>query len=106
MGIGEFMRLWLLVWQCCVWACVTIWLGAVTGVRCVFFLVALPDVVGRKLHCARGHTTDAYGIFACRCGALIEDHAFARCGVCRQPGAYLPCPTCGLPIRNRLLRAT
>ncbi len=85
------------------WCAVTVWLGMralwhLGGVACRW-----QRVLGRELHCPRGHATAAYGVYECRCGALVEDWVFARCTVCGQTAGWTPCTTCGLPIHNPLL---
>lgn len=103
MGVTEFWRLFVLVSTILLWVCATLWLGLVTAVRGLVVLAALPGTIRRTVRCTRGHEVDAYGVFLCRCGALVEGHVFAHCGVCHQPGGYTPCPMCGLPVRNRFL---
>lgn len=103
MSVMAFWRLFVLVSSLLLWAGVTLWLGVTTTVRGLFVLVRLPGTLKRTLRCPRGHEVDVYGVFACRCGALVEGHVFTPCGVCHQPGAYTPCPTCGLPVRNPFL---
>lgn len=103
MSAMAFWRLFLMVSSILLWVGVTLWLGVTTTVRGLLVLVRLPGTLKRTIRCSRGHEIEAYGVFVCRCGALVEGHVFAPCGVCHQPGAYTPCPTCGLPVRNPFL---
>lgn len=91
---------------CCsaaAWFVVTFWLGVQALWRTGVLLSRVQSVLARHLFCARGHATPAYGVYECRCGALVEDWVFARCRVCRQSAGWTPCTTCGLPIKNPLL---
>lgn len=85
------------------WCVVTAWLGFRALWQLGVVLSRWRQVFGRQLHCPRGHATAAYGVFECRCGALVEDWVFARCSVCGQTAGWTPCTTCSLPIRNPLL---
>lgn len=91
---------------CCalvVWCVVTFWLGVRALWQATVLLSRMRHVFSRHLFCARGHATPAYGVYECRCSALVEDWVFARCRVCRQSAGWTPCTTCGLPIKNPLI---
>lgn len=85
------------------WFAVTVWLGVMVLWQTGLVVSRWRRVFGRHLPCVRGHATAAYGVYECRCGALVEDWVFARCRVCGQSAGWTPCTTCGLPIRNPLL---
>lgn len=86
-----------------VWVVVTVWLGAAALIRLGVVAARWRRVFGGSLRCARGHATPAYGVFECRCGALVEEWVFAKCPVCGSTAGWTPCTTCGLPIHNPLL---
>lgn len=86
-----------------VWCMVTLWLGARALWQVTIVASRWRRIFARELHCGRGHATAAYGVFECRCGALVEDWVFARCRVCGQTAGWTPCTTCGLPIQNPLI---
>ena len=56
-----------------------------------------------RMICPRGHRTELYGIFECRCGALFAGWAFGRCPICRESCGYVPCEHCSLAVKNPLL---
>jgi hypothetical protein len=85
------------------WFLETIWLGGLGLWRIVVLAIRWPDVFAETRLCSRGHATAMYGVFECRCGALIEDWVFARCRICGHSAGWTPCTDCGLPIRNPLL---
>ena len=85
------------------WFVETIWFGAVASWRIGVLLSRRRQVMAERRCCERGHLTAMYGVFECRCGALVEDWVFAPCRVCGQSAGWTPCTTCGLPIRNPLL---
>ena len=85
------------------WFVVTVWLGARVLWQAGVVVSRWRKVFGRHLHCTRGHATAAYGVYECRCGAVVEDWVFARCRVCAQTAGWTPCTSCGLPIKNPLL---
>jgi hypothetical protein len=101
--LRTILRVMLVLGRLLVWAIVTVWLGAVAVIRLLLVLSRWRRVFGSHLHCARGHATPAYGVFECRCGALVEDWVFAKCRVCGSTAGWTPCTSCGLPIRNPLL---
>ena len=86
-----------------IWIAGTMWLGTVATCRLGVLVGRWHDVVSETRSCPRGHVTAMYGVFECRCGALVEDGVFARCRVCGQSAGWTPCTTCGLPIKNPLL---
>ena len=85
------------------WVIETLWLGAFATWRLGLFVSRWREVFAEVRLCPRGHATAMYGVYECRCGALVEDWVFARCRVCGQSAGWTPCTTCGLPIRNPLL---
>ena len=84
------------------WVAATFWLGTVATWRFGLLVSHWRTVLAETRPCSRGHETAMYGVYECRCGALIEDWVFARCRVCRQSAGWTPCTTCGLPIKNPL----
>ena len=87
-----------------VWVITTTGLGLVAVWRLGTALRRWRRVLAETLPCPRGHRTATYGIFDCRCGALIEGWVFDRCRVCDQSAGWMPCRRCGLPIANPLIR--
>jgi hypothetical protein len=85
------------------WLCETVWLGGVLLWRAGVLTTRWRDIFAETRPCARGHRTAMYGVYECRCGALVEDWVFARCRVCGLSAGWTPCTTCGLAIRNPLL---
>jgi len=84
------------------WVIGTLSLGAVTTWRLGLLASRWREVFAEARRCPRGHETAMYGVYECRCGALIEDWVFARCRVCGQSAGWTPCTACGLPIKNPL----
>jgi len=84
------------------WMFGTVWLGARAVWRLGILMSRWRDIFAESLMCPRGHATDAYGVFECRCGAIVEGWVFERCRVCGQNAGWTPCTTCNLPIRNPL----
>jgi hypothetical protein len=82
------------------WVIETLWLGAIATWRLGLLVSRWREVMAEVRRCPRGHETAMYGVFECRCGALVEDWVFARCRVCGQSAGWTPCTTCGLPMRN------
>lgn len=97
------LRVTVTVFKALVWIIETMWLGAVATWRLGLFVSRWRDVFAESRACPRGHLTAMYGVYECRCGALVEDWVFARCRVCGQSAGWTPCTTCGLPIKNPLL---
>jgi len=85
------------------WTVATIGLGALALWEIMGLARRLRRVFAQTLTCSRHHRTAAYGVFECRCGALVEGWAFDRCLVCGQSAGWMPCSRCGLPIRNPIL---
>ena len=85
------------------WLIETVWLGALATWRLGLLASRWRAVLAEARQCPRGHVTPMYGVFECRCGALVEDWVFARCRVCGQSAGWTPCTVCGLPIKNPLL---
>lgn len=85
------------------WCIGTVWLGGKTLWRTGVLLSRWPRITSEVRLCPRGHEVPVYGLWDCACGSRIEGWAFARCEICREAAAYVPCPTCGLPVRNPLL---
>jgi hypothetical protein len=84
------------------WVAATMWLGTVATWRLGVLVSRWRQVMAETRFCHRGHVTPMYGVYECRCGALVEDWVFARCRVCGQSAGWTPCTTCGLPIKNPL----
>lgn len=85
------------------WLLETMWLGGVALWRLGVLFARWRDVFAEARPCARGHRTAMYGVYDCRCGALVEDWVFARCRVCGLSAGWTPCTTCGLAIQNPLI---
>lgn len=85
------------------WMLGTVWLGATAVWRLGILVSRWRSIFAETLPCARGHETAVYGVYECRCGALVEDWVFGRCRVCGQSAGWTPCTTCGLPIQNPLI---
>jgi len=85
------------------WVGATFALGALALWHFMGLVLRLRRVFAQTLTCSRRHRTAAYGVFECRCGALVEGWAFDRCRVCGQSAGWMPCSRCGLPIRNPIL---
>lgn len=91
------------VWVVVVWIFETVWTGNVLSLHFLRRCWALCRSLSDTVQCPRGHRNPAYGVFECRCKALVEGWVFDRCVVCREVAGWTPCRTCGLPIRNPLL---
>jgi hypothetical protein len=93
------MRAWRRIW----WIIETLWLGhrlLCRLIRCVF---ALRIFLSQTRLCSRGHRSPIYGVYQCRCKALLEGFVYRRCPVCRQSCSWTPCVECGLPLQNPFL---
>ncbi len=86
-----------------VWVAGTAWLGLTTLWRAGVLLSRLKIISAQVRLCPRGHEVPVYGLWDCGCGNRIEGWAFAVCPICRETAGYVPCPVCGLPVRNPLL---
>jgi hypothetical protein len=52
--------------------------------------------------CARGHAVPLLGVWVCAlCRAPMEGHAWTACRYCQSRPAWIPCPSCGLPVSRR-----
>ena len=86
------------------WWCIsTTWLGLVALWRGAVLASRLSAFTAEVRFCPRGHEVAAYGRWDCACGSRVEGWAFALCPVCRESAGYVPCPICGLPVRNPFL---
>lgn len=85
------------------WVVATMWLGMVATWRLGVLVSRWRQVMAETRFCPRGHVTAMYGVYECRCGALVEDWVFARCRVCGQSAGWTPCATCALCIKNPLI---
>lgn len=85
------------------WSVGTIWLGGKTLLRAAVLLFRWRRIAAQVHHCPRGHEVPVYGLWECACGSRIEGWAFARCVICHESAAYVPCGVCGLPVRNPFL---
>ena len=86
-----------------IWFLVTVWLGSKLLYRLLKRLWGLRIFLSETRTCPRGHKTPIYGVYECRCRALIEGFVFRKCPVCKESAAWTPCRKCGLPLRNPLL---
>ena len=77
--------------------------GATTLWRAGVLLSRLKEINAQVRLCPRGHEVPVYGLWDCHCGSRVEGWAFAPCPVCRDTAGYVPCLTCGLPVRNPIL---
>lgn len=83
------------------WMLVTLWLGVWACWRGARLASRLPRILSKTLRCPRGHAVPAYGVFICgACRAQFEGHAFASCPACGAVAAYVPCPHCGLSVKD------
>jgi len=94
------LRLILLLARLALWTLGTLWRGAHATYRLVRIAMAWRDITAEVRQCPRGHDVPQLGLFECACGARVEGHVFDPCSVCGQSAAYVPCGTCGLPVRN------
>jgi hypothetical protein len=85
------------------WTASTAWLGVTALWRAGLLLTRIKAITAQVRFCPRGHEVPVYGILDCHCGSRVEGWAFAPCPICRESAGYVPCPTCGLPVRNPLL---
>ncbi len=87
----------------CGWTLATVALG-VGAIRAgARLLVRWQSITGNEARCPRGHVTATVGVWQCSCGATFEGWAFRPCPVCRESAGWIPCATCGLPIRSPIL---
>jgi hypothetical protein len=96
-------RLLLTCLHVILWFLGTLWLGSNTLWRTGVLLSRWRQLTTQVRRCPRGHDVPVYGIWDCACGSRIEGWAFARCEICHETAAYVPCGVCGLPIRNPFL---
>jgi hypothetical protein len=85
------------------WTFGTVWLGGQTLWRSAVLLSRWRQISAEVRFCPRGHEVPAYGLWDCACGSRIEGWAFTRCEICHETAAYVPCPVCGLPVKNPFL---
>ncbi len=86
-------------------------LGWVPGV--VIVLIALATTLrtlagtARELapsaRCPRGHLAATYGLVRCNTCGFVGEGSVWRCAACDAAYGHMPCPTCGLSIRNPAL---
>jgi hypothetical protein len=86
-------------------------LGWVPGV--VILLIALVTTLrtltrtARELapsvRCPRGHLAATYGLVRCNVCGFVGEGSVWRCAACDAAYGHMPCPTCGLSIRNPAL---
>ena len=91
------------VFFACFWFFETIWLAHCIMVRAIRFGWGWLNSFRETARCPRGHRTPVYGVYECRCRAVVEGWVFSKCRVCRQSAGWTPCLRCGLPVRNPLL---
>ena len=89
-------------WNLFVFVLTTTWIGHCFLWRQVRRLWAMRILLSETKRCARGHRTPLYGVYECRCKAIVEGFVFRRCSVCRAIPSWTPCRKCGLPLRNPL----
>jgi len=89
-------------WNLFAFVCVTTWNGHCFLVRVLRRLWGCRIFLGQTKRCARGHLNPLYGVYECRCKAIVEGFVFRRCPVCKASPSWTPCRKCGLPIRNPL----
>jgi hypothetical protein len=85
------------------WLVGTTCLGGVTLWRTGMLVSRLRAISAQVRRCPRGHEVAVYGLWDCACGSRFEGWAFTPCQICHETAAYVPCPVCGLPLRNPLL---
>ena len=85
------------------WCARTVWIGVSTLWRTGVLASRFKAISTQVLRCPRGHAVAVYGVWDCHCGSRVEGWAFASCPICRETAAYVPCPTCGLTVRNPIL---
>jgi hypothetical protein len=85
------------------WSAATSWLGVTTLWRAGVLLSRLKEINAQVRACGRGHQVPVYGLWDCHCGSRLEGWAFSKCPICNESAGYIPCPICGLPVRNPFL---
>ena len=85
------------------WCAGTARLGVTALWRTGVLLSRIKAISTQVRLCPRGHEVPVYGLWDCGCGSRVEGWAFAPCPICRETAGYVPCLTCGLPVRNPLL---
>ena len=85
------------------WSLGTMWVGVKSLWRAGVLLLRWKQIGAEVRLCGRRHQVPLYGLWNCGCGSRFEGWAFARCAICRESAAYVPCPECGLPVRNPFL---
>lgn len=85
------------------WCASTVWIGVSTLWRTSVLASRFKAISAQVLLCPRGHEVPVYGLWDCHCGSRVEGWAFAPCHICHETAAYVPCPTCGLPVKNPTL---
>ena len=98
-AVRELFRLSRLTVRWTGWTFETLWLGMRLLIDALRAATRLPRRFASTLRCPRGHANDLFGVWRCRCGAVVEGHAFrTTCPVCRQVTGWIACERCGLPI--------
>ena len=103
MELRSAWRVFVWAFKCTLWGFATVLLGARALWSTGRLLFRYRQIVAETRTCDRGHEVIMYGLFDCRCGSRIEGWVFDRCPVCGESAGYIPCPTCGRPVRNPLL---
>lgn len=97
------MRVAKQVWHLLLWICVTVALGTPLLCKLLRRTWGLRIFLSQISVCPRGHRTPIFGVYECRCKAIIEGFVFQSCPVCGSSAGWTPCRKCGLPIRNPFL---
>lgn len=98
--LRSVLGLLLTILRAAFWFIGTVWLGGRTLWKVSVLLIRWRQITAEVRPCARQHPVVMYGLWDCACGSRIEGWAFARCDICHETAAYVPCPVCGLPVRN------
>ena len=90
-------------WKRVCWVLVTFWLGHRSLCRLIRHAFAFRIFLSQTKRCGRGHLTPIYGVYQCRCKALLEGFVFRRCPVCKHTASHTLCLVCALPLKNPFL---
>lgn len=85
------------------------WIAGLLVLGVWFIAVGVEFVRARRalaptIPCPRGHLVAQYGVHRCgSCGAVTESWVW-QCPNCGAAYGHTACPTCGLAVRNPLVR--